>query len=138
MRSLTGIQKALHMTTPNANPAPVAATICNPHLPCPHATAINRLVARDEDSSVWRQDLKTDISAIKNAMLEIRDLKADSVHSKMAIERAFLEINSLQKHKNEVEKFISKVDGMTAMAWALWTILGSGVVVSLFKIFLAP
>jgi hypothetical protein len=118
------------------NPPPVVPpVVCNPNVPCPHATAINRLVARDEDGSVWRNDLKTDIVAIKNAMLEIRDLKADSVHSKMAIERAFLEINSLQKHKGEVERFISKVDGMTAMAWALWTILASGLGVALFKLF---
>jgi len=135
MLPLNGIQKALHMTTPNTNTAPAT---CNTHVPCPHSTAINRLLARDEETTIWRQDLKTDIGAIKSAMLEIRDLKADAVHSKMAIERAFLEINSLQKHKGEVERFISKVDGMTAMAWALWTILGSGVVVSLFKLFMVP
>lgn len=113
------------------NPAPV----CVPGSPCPHTAVINRLIAREEDSSDWRQDLKTDISAIKTAMLEIRDLKADAVHSKMAIERAFLEINSLQSHKGEVEKFIARVDGMTAMAWALWTILASGLGVALFKLF---
>jgi hypothetical protein len=108
---------------------------CTPGHPCPHAGAINRLIAREEDSADWRQELKSDIRDIKEAMLEIRDIKADQVHAKMAIERAFLAINALDKHKTEMQMFISKVDGMTKMAWALWTILASGLGVALFKLF---
>jgi hypothetical protein len=108
---------------------------CTPGGPCPHVTDINRLLAKDVETSEWRKELKADIRDIKDAMLEIRDIKADQVHAKIAIERAFIEISSLKEHKGEVEKFISKVDGMTAMAWALWTILASGLGVALFKLF---
>ena len=102
---------------------------------CQHSDTVSRLLAKDYETSEWRKELKSDIRDIKDAMLEIRDIKADQVHAKMAIERAFLEIGSLKAHKGDVEKFIAKVDGMTAMAWALWTILASGLGVALFKLF---
>jgi hypothetical protein len=115
-----------------SNPPP---PVCVPGAPCPHTGVINKLVARGEDSNEWRQDLKADIREIKDAMLEIRDIKADQVHAKIAIERAFVEIGNLKNHKGEMEKFIAKVDGMTSLAWALWTILASGLGVALFKLF---
>ncbi len=42
-----------------------------------------------------------------------------------------------QQFRNQAQEqqFIARVDGMRAMAWALWTLLASGVGVALVKLF---
>lgn len=102
---------------------------------CQHADLLTSLTNRDYELSHWRQELRSDIKDIKMAVQGIETLKVEHGHHKEALNRAFSRIEGLETHRTEVQQFIARVDGMRAMAWALWTLLASGVGVALVKLF---
>lgn len=102
---------------------------------CQHADLLTSLANRDHELSPWRQELRADIKDIKLAVQGIETLKVEHGHHKEALNRAFTRIEGLETYRIEVQQFIARVDGMRAMAWALWTLLASGVGVALVKLF---
>lgn len=116
---------------------PVDNQACNLHTRgyCSHADTISALVNKDEHLSSWREELRTDVKDIKKTVEGLEVLKIEHGHTRESLTRAFNRIEVLEEHKGNMEKFIAKVEGMTSLAWVLWTILTSGVGIALFKIF---
>ena len=102
---------------------------------CVHADTITALSHTDREVGAWRTELRADIKDIKQAVSGIEILKTEHGYHKEALNRAFVRIEGLETHRTEVQQFIARVDGMRAMAWALWTLLASGVGVALIKLF---
>ena len=102
---------------------------------CSHADTISALVNKDQHLSSWREELRTDVKDIKKAVEGMEVLKIEHGHTRESLTRAFNRIELLEVHKSNMEKFIAKIEGMTSLAWVLWTILTSGVGIALFKIF---
>ena len=102
---------------------------------CAHADTITSLANRDLEVSAWRQEVRADLKEIKAATAGIELLRVEHNHHKEAMNRAFGRIESLETHRSEVTQFIARVQGMTALAWALWTILSGGLGLALFKLF---
>lgn len=102
---------------------------------CTHADTITGLANRDLEVSAWRQEVRADLKEIKAATAGIELLRVEHSHHKEAMNRAFGRIESLETHRSEVTQFIARVQGMTALAWTLWTILSGGLGLALFKLF---
>ena len=115
---------------------PVDNQACNLHTRgyCSYADTILALVNKDEHLSSWREELRADVKDIKKTVEGLEVLKIEHGHTRESLTRAFNRIATLEEHKSDMERFIAKVEGMTSLAWVLWTILTSGVGIALFKI----
>ena len=116
---------------------PIDQQACTLHAKgyCSHADTISALVNKDQHLSSWREELRTDVKDIKKAVEGLEVLKIEHGHTRESLTRAFDRIEILEAHKSSIEKFVARIEGMTSLAWVLWTILTSGVGIALFKIF---
>ena len=81
-------------------------------------------------------EIKHDMAEIKASTNLISTILVKQDHQKEALDRAFQRIQDLEKFEVTTTAYINKVEGAKAFAWALWGVLSSGVVVSLFKLFM--
>ena len=102
---------------------------------CPHSGVIATLSGRDADLAEWRSELRADIKEIKATLQMVELLKSEHGYQKESIGRAFNRLETLEQHRSDMQQFIARVDGMTRMAWALWTLLTGGLGLALFKLF---
>ena len=102
---------------------------------CQHADVITQLMQSELSQKEWRKEIKEDLKEIKESVQNIQTLKVQHEHHKEAVVRAFDRIDKLEKHKIEVEAFINQVQGMKLFAWAVWTVLASGLGLVVLKVF---
>ena len=121
---------------------------------CPHESSIAKLQQVDETLMTMLREMRDDLREMKGSMAAIPTMIAEAGHMKETIARAFSRLEVLEKdraHGDDVaalmvrikeleaakdgyDAFINQVEGMKAMAWALWTILAGGLGVVIYRV----
>ena len=122
---------------------------------CPHHGTIAKLEQYDDHIIEFIREIRDDVRELKTAVSSIQVIQNEHLHIKDAIARSFARIEVLERERahdkdvdnliqrvKEIERacenyddFIAQVRGMKSLAWALWTILASGMGAILFKLF---
>lgn len=129
-------------------------TICSTQS-CAHDTAIAKHDASIDTLAKYLEEMRSDIKEMKNVLQVLSAVQVETTHTKESLNRAFGRIEALEREKahdddvsslekrifsleearKDYDAFINQARGMKTLAWALWTILASGLGLVIVKLF---
>lgn len=107
--------------------------------PCLQSHRIATLEKRDDDLlasfKAMTEKFDTKLDVIISQISKIAILEVEHQNHKSSISRAFDAIDALGKKVELLSSFKDKAEGMTKMAWVLWSAMGLSITTLIIKIF---
>lgn len=106
-----------------------------PHRECPYSATVTTHQANMQQIMDLLQELRSDMKTVKVSLGNMPLLEQDLRYQKEALDRAFENIRTLENVIEAHKAKLSELRGMRRMAVLVWTVMGSGLGLALFKLF---
>lgn len=102
---------------------------------CHHDQSMTTMEVHLETNNRLLMDLKIDMKEVKASLAAIGLIEQKQKYSDEAMDRAFAEIRRLKEITESHQAVLNEFSGMKKLAIVLWSVLGSGVIAILAKLY---